>query len=211
MAGLEIIGVARSTYVWTCRIACVEKGVPYTHTRGWPGTPEMRALHPFGKIPAMRHGDLVLYESKAICTYIDRAFPGPKLIPEELVAGALVEQWISVVNTTIDPLCIRRYLYAHVFPGTPDGGPDQAAVQAALPGLREQLEFLDRSVAPTGHLVGGAFTLADANLLPILYYLARLPEAGAIMAGLPALTHYLTHHLARPSVAATEPPPPKGK
>ena len=209
MAELEIIGVARSTYVWTCRIACAEKGVPYVHTRGWPGTPEMRALHPFGKIPAMRHGSLVLYESKAICTYVDRAFPGPRLIPEEPVAQALVEQWVSVVNTVVDPLCIRRYLHAHVFPGTPDGAPDRAAVAAALPGLREQLGFLDRSVAPTGHLVGEAFTLADANLLPILYYLARLPEAGAIMAGLPALAGYLARHLARPSVAATEPPPPK--
>jgi glutathione S-transferase len=29
------------------------------------------------------------------------------------------------------------------------------------------------------------------------------------MAGLPARTGYLTRHLARPGVAATEPPPPK--
>ena len=209
MAELEIIGVARSTYVWTCRMVCAEKGIPYLHTRGWPGTPEMRALHPFGKIPAMRHGGLVLYESKAICTYVDRVFPGPKVIPEEPVAQALVEQWVSVVNTVIDPLCIRRYLYAHVFPGTEDGAPDREGAEAALPGLRELVGFLDRSVAPTGHLVGEGFTLADAKLLPILYYLARLPEAGAIMAGLPALMGYLTRHLARPSVAATEPPPPK--
>ncbi|WP_043362894.1 glutathione S-transferase family protein [Belnapia sp. F-4-1] len=209
MAELEIIGVARSTYVWACRMVCAEKGVPHLHTRGWPGTPEMRALHPFGKIPAMRHGEVVLYESKAICTYIDRVFSGPRLIPEEPVAQALVEQWVSVVNTVIDPLCIRRYLYAHVFPGTGDGASDRGAIEAAVPGVREQLGFLGRSVAPTGHLVGEGFTLADANLLPILYYLARLPEAGAIIAGLPALASYLTRHLARPSVASTEPPPPK--
>ncbi|SDB54264.1 glutathione S-transferase family protein [Belnapia rosea] len=209
MAELEIIGLARSNYVWTCRIACAEKGVEYRLTRGFPGTPEMRALHPFGKIPAMRHGGLLLCESKAICTYVDRAFPGPPLIPEEPAAAALVEQWVSLVNTAIDPLCMRRYLYAHVFPGTPDGAPDATAIAAALPALGEQLDLLDRSVAPTGHLVGDGFTLADAFLVPILYYIARLPEAGRIMAGLPALTGYLRRHLARPSVAATEPPPPK--
>jgi glutathione S-transferase len=209
MPELEIIGVARSNYVWTCRIACAEKGVPYTLTRGFPQTPELLALHPFGKIPVLRHGDLLLCESKAICSYIDRAFPGPALIPADPVAGALVEQWVSLVNTTIDPVCMRRYLYAHVFPGTADGSPDRSAIAAALPAMQQQLALLDRKVAATGHLVGDAFTLADANLVPILYYLAKLPEAGAMLAELPALAAYLARHLARPSMAATEPPPPK--
>lgn len=211
MAELEIIGVARSNYVWTCRIACVEKSVPYTLTRGFPQSPEMLALHPFGRIPVLRHGEVLLYESKAICTYIDRRFPGPKLIPEDPLAGALVEQWVSLVNTTIDPVCMRRYLYGHVFPGTADGTPDQARIDAALPEVEAQLALLSRSLAPTGHLVGESFTLADANLLPILYYLAKLPEAGALIAASPTLTGYLARHLARPSVAASEPPPPRGR
>ena len=209
MAALEIIGVARSTYVWTCRIVCEEKGIPYALTRGFPQSPEMLALHPFGKIPVLRHGDVLLYESKAICSYIDRRFPGPKLIPEDPLAGALVEQWVSLVNTTIDPVCIRRYLYGHVFPGTADGAPDRARIDAALPEVEAQLALLARSLAPTGHLVGGSFTLADANLLPILYYLAKLPEAGALIAAAPTLSGYLARHLARPSVAASEPPPPR--
>ena len=58
MAELEIIGVARSTYVWTCRIVCEEKGIPYVLTRGFPQSPEMLALHPFGKIPVLRHGEV---------------------------------------------------------------------------------------------------------------------------------------------------------
>ena len=103
---------------------------------------------------------------------------------------------------------MRRYLYAHVFPGTADGSPDRATIAAALPAVQQHLALLDRNVAPTGHLVGAAFTLADANLVPILYYLAKLPEAGAMLAELPALAAYLARHLARPSVAATEPPPP---
>jgi glutathione S-transferase len=34
-----------------------------------------------GLIPVMRHGDFALFESKAIATYIDMTFSGPKLIP----------------------------------------------------------------------------------------------------------------------------------
>ena len=74
---------------------------------------------------------------------------------------------------------------------------------------RPSFALLDRSLEPTGHLAGEAFTLADANLLPILYYLAKLPEAGAMIAASPALSGYLARHLARPSVAASEPPPPR--
>ena len=76
MAELEIIGAAQSNYVWVVRIAAAEKGVAYKFTPVRPHTPEVDAIHPFGKIPVMRHGDLELFESKAICTYIDRAFQG---------------------------------------------------------------------------------------------------------------------------------------
>ena len=43
--------------------------------------PEVAAIHPFKLVPCMRHGDLALAESRAICTYIDQAFDGPPLVP----------------------------------------------------------------------------------------------------------------------------------
>src|SRR5215472_8695821 len=119
MAELEIVGAAPSNYVWVCRIACAEKGVPYRLTTALPHTAEVDACHPLGKIPAMRHGDVTLAESRAICCYIDRAFDGPPLVPADLVQAAQVEQWLSIVNTAIDPVWVRQYLGAYVFPSTP--------------------------------------------------------------------------------------------
>ena len=81
MATLEIIGAPQSNFVRTARIACMEKGLPYTLAPARSHSPDVDAIHPFGKIPAMRHGDLSLYETKAICSYIDLAFGGPPLIP----------------------------------------------------------------------------------------------------------------------------------
>ena len=83
MANLEIIGFPQSTYVRVARMACEEKGVAYDLWPAPPHSPEVLAIHPFGKIPAMRHGDFELFESKAIGTYLDRMFPGPHLIPED--------------------------------------------------------------------------------------------------------------------------------
>jgi glutathione S-transferase len=211
MPELEIIGAPQSNYVWVTRIACGEKGVAYTLTPARPHTPEIDAVHPFGKIPAMRHGDVCLAESRAICFYIDHAFPGPPLVPREPVAGAQAEQWISLVNTHIDPISVRQYLGGYFFPGTPDNSPDRARIDAALPKMEGQLAVLDRAVAATGHLVGKALTLADINLVPILFYLAKMPESGAMLGRLASLSAYLERHLARASVQATLPPPMPGR
>jgi glutathione S-transferase len=211
MPDIEILGVPQSNFVWVCRIACEEKGVPHTLIPLRPHAPEVQAAHPTGKIPAMRHGAVQLGESKAICTYIDRAFPGPALVPADAAGAAQVEQWVSIVNTLIDPVCVRQYLLAYLFPAGPDGAPDRARIDAALPAMRDQLAMLDRAVAPTGHLAGAGFTLADIAVIPILHYLALMPESGAMLAALPALRAYLDRHLARPSVARTVPPPmPQG-
>jgi glutathione S-transferase len=77
MAEVEILGNPASTYVRAVRMACEEKGVAYDLKALPPQCPEVKAIHPFGKIPVMRHGDFELCESKAIATYLDLAFSGP--------------------------------------------------------------------------------------------------------------------------------------
>jgi glutathione S-transferase len=207
----EIIGSERSSYTRIVRMVCEEKGIAYDLTETLLGAAEIRALHPFGKMPILRHGDLVLCESKAIATYLDRAFDGPQLIPSELRLAALTEQWVSLINTAIDPLLVRRYLLAYALPKTADGKPDRALIEALLPDVRAQLALLDDAVAATNHLVGGHFTLADVYLLPMLHYLKLLPESGAMLAPSTALGRYLGTHAARPSYIRTIPPltPPR--
>jgi glutathione S-transferase len=210
MPELQIIGAPQSNFVWVTRIACEEKGVPYTLVPVRPHTPEVDAIHPFGKIPVMRHGDFVLCESRAICSYIDRMFDGPSLVPADPRLAAQTEQWISLINTVIDPTVTRRYLRAYVFPQTPDGSPNRAMIDESLPDLQRHLAVLERAVA-NGYLVGRDFTLADADLVPILHYLRMTPEAGAIIASSAALDGYLVRHMARPSIRETAPPPfPEG-
>ena len=97
MNKIQIIGAPFSSYVWVVRMACEEKHVPYDLVPGGIHSPEVYAIHPFGKVPVMRHGDIELCESKAIVTYIDKTFPGPALIPEDARGAAEVEQWVSLV------------------------------------------------------------------------------------------------------------------
>lgn len=208
MANVEIIGFPQSTYVRVARMACEEKGVAYDLRPAPPHSPEVLAIHPFGKIPAMRHGDFELFESKAIGTYLDRVFPGPRLIPEDARDAALTEQWVSAVNTVIDRTMVRTYLFSYIFPKTPDGKPDRAAIEDVAPALREQIGILDKAVSKTGHLAGNQFTFADINLLPILFYVRNFPEGGEAIASAKHLAAYYDRHAQRPSFKNTMPPPP---
>ena len=208
MATVEILGFAPSTYTRVARMTCEEKGVPYELKPLPPHAAEVLTIHPFGKIPALRHGEFTLCESKAIADYIDRSFDGPPLFPSAPRERARAEQWVSLVNTVMDPVMIRTYVFGYAFPKTPDGKPDRAAIDGAVAALRAQIGILDKAVAPTGHLAGDRFSFADINLMPILYYVKLLPEGAAAIADAPALAAYYQRHAERPSFKNTIPPPP---
>ena len=207
----EIIGSLRSQYTRVVRMVCEEKGIEYVLTEVLLGAPELFAVHPFGKMPLLRHGDFELCESKAIATYLDRSFPGPQLIPSDPRLTGLTEQWVSLVNTVMDRTLTRTYLLAYAAPKTADGKPDRKAIEAVVPAVREQIGILDKAVAKTGYLVGDQFTFADINLLPILYYVRQLPEGAEAFAAAPHLAAYYEQHAMRPSFVRTIPPegPPR--
>jgi glutathione S-transferase len=207
MPELHIIGTPHSNFTWTTRIVCVEKGRQYSFDQRRPHTPEVVSISPFGLIPVMRHGEIELFESRAICAYIDAAFPGPSLLPSDPLQAARVEQWISAVTTSLDPLLMRRYLTKHATPGTPDGKPDWTTINAALLTMPSQFAMLDRAVSATGYLVGTAFTLADAYLVPILFFMTKLPESAAMLARSNNLHTYFNRHLERESIRVTAPSP----
>jgi glutathione S-transferase len=203
----EIIGSIRSTYTRTACMVCEEKGIEYVLTERPLHAPEILAIHPFGKMPVLRHGDLELFESKAIATYLDRSFPAPYVFPSDPRLAALTEQWVSLVNTVMDRTLIRTYLFAYIAPRTADGGPDRAAIDAVMPALREQIAVLDKAVARSGYLVDDQFTFADINLLPILYRVRQFPEGAEAVAAATHLAGYYDRHAARSSFTRTTPPP----
>lgn len=208
MSNVEIIGIPASTYTRVARMVCEEKAIPYDLKPSPPHAPDVTAIHPFGKVPVMRHGDFELCESKAIATYLDMTFPGLRLFPTAPRQAALTEQWVSLVNTKMDGTLVRTYLFAYIFPATSDGKPDRKTIDDATPALNDNIAMLDRAVSKDGFLAGDTFTFADINVMPILFYLRNFPEGAAAIAGAPGLSAYYDKLAARPSFQNTMPPPP---
>ena len=206
MTPIELLGFPQSNFVWALRLLCAEKGAPCTVVPTRPRTPDLQAIHPLGKMPALRHGEVRLFESAAIAHYLDAVLPGPRLFPVDPLPLARVEQWVSFTNTELDPSLIRAYVVGYMFPGTTDGTPNRTKIDASLPQLQASLMLLDRVVG-SGFLANDALSYADLNLLPMLHYVRQFPEARGMLQSLPSLTAYYARHSARPTFQATIPPP----
>src|ERR1700722_16002927 len=202
----EIIGSVRSTYTRAVCMVCEEKGIDYVLTEKPLGAPELRAIHPLGKMPVLRHGDVELFESSANASFIDRSFAGPHVFPSDSLHAALTEQWVSLVNTVMDRTLIRTYVFAHIVPMMSGREPARAAIEAVMPAMREQLGILDHAVASTGYLAGDQFTFADINLMPILHRVGQFPEGAEALAATTNLAAYYQRHATRPSFVSTTSP-----
>ena len=101
MSDLTLLGFPASSFVHIVRLMLTHKGVPYNFRDLEPdmGSPAHLALHPFDRVPILQHGDFTLYETSAIVAYLEEIFPAPSLQPDTAQGRALMNQWISAVNS----------------------------------------------------------------------------------------------------------------
>jgi glutathione S-transferase len=204
-AGPVVMGDGRSSYVQSVRIALAEKGIAYRHEVLPPQSSEILAVNPFGKIPVLRAGDLVLFESSAIMHYINDAYPGPALLPEDRVQRAKAEQWTSALNCYAYPAIIRDYVLQYIFPKGADGQPDREEIESAQPEIRKILLALDRGYGTSDYLAGDRPSIADITLAPMLRYLTLFPEGKEQFASVPNVKRAHSKFIERASFAGAIP------
>jgi len=204
MADVTIYGFALSTYVRTCRMACVEKGVSYDLDEMAPHSPEILALNPIGTVPAFRHGDLLLHETSAITRYIDENFDGPRLQPQDVATRARMNEWMSMIQDSFYRVMIREI----VLPRFGIIEASDEALQASAEQLNKQFGILDAGLQNATYFAGDALTLADLYLPPILFWLEKTPEGQSALPNYGALGRWYQMIGARESFQATIPPMP---
>jgi glutathione S-transferase len=180
-ASVALLGDPRSTYTRTARMGLAEKGVKHALESCGPKSPQITELHPFERIPAFRDGDVRLFETSAILRYVEEAFPGPSLLPQNIRDRALAEQWVSAINSYMYDAMVRRYVLQHVFKTN-----DRAVMEAALKDMEKHLAALEGAYTRP-FLAGGQPTLPDYFLAPIVGYLEMFPESKARLERCPKL------------------------
>jgi glutathione S-transferase len=209
MSDVTLYGFPQSTYVRSARLACEEKGVTYDLEAIEMGSPAHRALHPFARMPAMRHGDFALYETSAIARYLDEVFDGPALQPSAPRARARMNQWISAVNDYYNQALARGIVLPRIVYPMRGRTVDEAAVAASVEQAEHHLGVADETLAAGPYLAGDALSLADLFLGPIVFWLEKTPEGADLLPRFPAVRRWYERLAARPSFVATVPTMPQ--
>jgi glutathione S-transferase len=204
MATIEIFGPSFSTFTRATRLAAVEKGVDHKLTPLQFGSDELLAVHPFGRIPAMRHGDVVLHETFAIARYIDEVFDGPALQPDDATERAKMTQWVCAISDYYDRSIIRRY----VLPNLGFAQVSQEDQKTGFEDAKRYLKIADEHLTHQDFFVGDDATIADLFLTPIIFWFQRAPNGAEVLRVLPALNGWFRRMQERPSYQATIPDMP---
>lgn len=190
-----IYGPPASTYVRTVLMVCLEKHIPYQLMDVELGSTTHTSLHPFARIPVLRHRDFILCESSAITRYLDQVFDGPPLQPSEPRAVGLMNQWISTVNDYYYKVMIRDL----VLPRLGLAELNEEKIAALRPRLEHQLGVADRALADQEFIAGDVLTLADLFLAPIIGQVMKTPEGGRTVPGYTELVRWMRSIMERDS------------
>ncbi|MEM9224674.1 MAG: glutathione S-transferase family protein, partial [Pseudomonadota bacterium] len=110
------------------------------------------AVNPMGKVPTVRHGDVVVTETAAICAYLADAFPESDLAPPLDQRGAYY-RWLFFGAGPIEMVMTHKGL-----------GVETKEEQARMVGygsVEVALETLAGALARSPYLTGDKFTAAD--------------------------------------------------
>lgn len=133
-----------------------EVGEPYrTELLEYGGSmksPEYLKINPMGKVPAIRHGDVVVTECAAICAYLADAFPRAGLAPPTDQRGPYY-RWLFFAAGPLEAAVINQSLGFVV--------PEEREVMAGYGNLRRVLDTLETAVSGDGYIAGDRFTAAD--------------------------------------------------
>ena len=162
-------------------------------------SPAYLQLNPNGLLPALTDGDLVLYETAAICLHLCDAYPDMHLAPPPgTAARAHFYKWLVwLTNTLQTSLIVYFYPERWVAEGNIAGAAEvKAQAQMKVGGLLDQLDAeLARHGGPW--FMGEAFTALDPYVFTLCRWTRNFSTRPA--RSLPNLGAYLPRMLARPA------------
>jgi glutathione S-transferase len=154
--------------------------------------PDYLAVNPMGKVPALQHGDAVITEVAAICTYLADEFPARNLnVPVGNPRRGVYLKWLFFGPSVIEPAMTDRAF------------PRKESPRTSAIGWRDfdmVLDIVANAIGEAPYLMGDQFTAADIVIGSGLRYgmmFKMIPERKEF-------TDYVARFTARPAVQRAE-------
>lgn len=192
---IDVYWTRGSPFCWRVLLALELKGLDYrSHALNTDlqehKAPQMLAMNPRGRLPVLRDGDYVVFESLAVLYYLDLKYPAPPIFghsPEE--AGVIMR----VINefqtyTEAELMLIVDSVLHHAPPRLSE------ALTHAMHLVAGEARTIESRLARGDWIVGESVTAADLAIYPcirLLYRALMRPEARELATRfLPAEVHY---------------------
>lgn len=214
---IEVYWGSGSPFSWRVLLALEFKRLKYlSHevdlSKQEHKSPEMLKLNPRGRVPVLKDGDFICYESLAILTYLDRKYPKPALFGRTADEAGTVMRFICEYQVYIEEQ-ITKIITAIYFQGLENRLEE---INKSIDVVAAEARNLDRHLAKQSWLVGGVCSAADIMIFPgiklFLRALARREAEdlrasfGPLEENFPAVAAWLRRVEALPGYEHTYPP-----
>ncbi|MGB9330127.1 MAG: glutathione S-transferase family protein [Steroidobacteraceae bacterium] len=214
---IEVFWGSGSPFAWRVLLALEFKRLPYVghvlqFSKQEHKSPHMLALNPRGRVPVLKDGDYVCFESLAILYYLERKYPQPPILgrtPEE--AGTIMRV-ICEYQAYIEPNVTK--IARAIFFEKADLGADE--ITAAMHAVASEARTIEARLSKSDWIVGDSYSAVDMVIFPGIQLLKRAlekPQAAALSSrfmplevNYPALGRWLARVAAQPGYERTYPP-----
>jgi glutathione S-transferase len=198
---MKLYSANLSPYASRARLAVYAKELPI-EVLSPPGgfkSPEYLAITPIGKVPCLVLDDgVTIPESSTIIEYLEAAFSEKPLLPKGAEAAARVR-----LLARVGELYVMEPLH-HLFDQVDPTQRDQARVDKLMTDLNSGLDHLERYLSGSTYAAGDGLTLADCELIPVLFYVNAMGPAFGdtnLVTSRPKVAAYIQSSAAHPAVA----------
>jgi glutathione S-transferase len=214
---IEVYWGSGSPYAWRVLLALEYKRLPYVShllqfSKQEHKSPHMLALNPRGRVPVLKDGDYVCFESLAILYYLDLKYPQPPIFGRSPEEAGTIMRVICEYQAYIEPQI--ETITGAVFYGEGDLAGD--AVTAAMHAVGREARTIEGRLSKSEWIVGDACSAVDMVIFPGIQLVKRAlekPQAAALSSrfmpvevNYPALGRWLARVAALPGFERTYPP-----
>ena len=171
---IELYWGSGSPFAWRVMLTLEVKKLPYQSSllefsKQQHKAPAYLELNPRGKVPTLKDGDFVVYESIAIMAYLDRKYPEPPIFGRTAEEAGAIWRMVCEAESYLAPAgdkIIRPMFFGK--------GLDQVEqIQEAAESVRRELKSIDARLRQSPWLVNEQISAADIAVFPLIQLLLR--------------------------------------
>jgi glutathione S-transferase len=192
---IEVYWAAGSPFCWRVLLALEHKRVAWRSHLMQPDfhehkSPQMLAMNPRGRLPVLRDGDYVVFESLAVLYYLDRKYPQAPLFGHSPEEGGVIMRVVNEFQAYIEADLMRIVDEL----ARPAPRFNEAPLLRAMHTVAREARTIEARLSKGDWIVGEEVSAADIAIYPCIRLLHRAllrPGAQELASRfLPAEVHY---------------------